>query len=865
MTGREGNGPLRAVVGLGASAGGVQALAAFLGAAPADAGVAWVIVQHLDPRRETLLSRVLQRVTAMPVRQAEEGQRLLPDTVHVIAPGTSLTVESTALHVGPLADPSGARHPVDTLLTSLAQTFGARGAGVVLSGTGSDGAAGMRALRAAGGLTAAQTPGTAEFTGMPQAALATGSVDLVGAPQELPGLMVAAWRRRGGGTPSGAAIDGEAVETSRSLDAILQLLRQRRRLDLFLYKRSTLLRRIRRRMDIHRLAALPDYERLLAHSDAELDLLAREVLIGVTAFFRDREVWQALRTHTLPALLQAREDGAALRAWVPGCSTGEEAYSLAMAFREALDAVPGRARCTLQIFATDLSADAIDRARRGCYAGPLRGEVSAARLARFFTPHAGGWRVSSEIREMVVFAPHDVNHDPPFTRLDLISCRNLLIYLTAPLQRRLLPLFHYSLRPGGLLLLGSSEAIGRFDDLFETVDGRLKLYRRRATTVAPSVPDFSFRRPWAGGGTPEDLASAMMNDEPSAQAPAVEPSSPAPPSVPATADVSALAERALLALFGPAAVLVNESGDIVYIHGRTGRYLEPAAGRVNWNVHAMARPGLRAGLGEALRRAVASRDIVDGGALPLEDPAGPPAVHLAAHPLDATSGLEGMVLLVFRDVGPGRPAARRRGAGPLRRDLEAELQAAREEAQSLREEMRASQEELQAANEELQSTNEELQSTNEELTSSKEEMQSMNEELQSVNAELQAKLDDLAVAHSDIRNLLNSTDIATLFLDRGLHVRRFTERARHLIRLRDGDVGRPIGELSSSLDYPQLEDDVREMLRTLMPCERQVRSHDGRSYAVRILPYRTQDEVIDGAVLTFMDVGGLADRGESSV
>jgi signal transduction histidine kinase len=427
--------------------------------------------------------------------------------------------------------------------------------------------------------------------------------------------------------------------------------------------------------------------------------------------------------------------------------------------------------------------------------------------------------------------------DPPVSRLDLLSCRNLLIYLTAPLQRRLLPLFHYSLRPNGVLLLGSSETIGRFDDLFETTDARLRLYRRRSVTKPLPVPDFSFR-PVALVPEPTPKEPALPVDEPSP-----------PPSL------QVMVESYLMQQWAPPSVLVNERGDILYVNGRTGRYLEPAAGKANWNVHVMAREGLRAPLVAAMQQAATQRAAVEVHDVPLESPTGLPAVDLSVQAMEEASGLKGLLLIVFRDVALStKGRIRRRTRSAVHQELESELQRAREEAQSLREEMRASQEELQAANEELQSTNEELQSTNEELNSSKEEMQAMNEELQSVNAELQAKLDDLATAQSDMRNLLNSIDIATLFLDKSLHVRRFTERARKVISLRDGDVGRPLGDLTTSLDYPTLEEDVRDMLRTLVVSEKQVSSREGRWYAVRIMPYRTHDDVIDGAVITFVDV-----------
>jgi two-component system CheB/CheR fusion protein len=838
-------GALAGLVAIGASAGGLPALEEFIANAPLNAGLAWVVVQHLDPTRETVLVQLLQRSTRLPVCEAVEGLRVSPDTVYVIPPNATLTLIDGHLHVAVPLQPRGRRHPIDDMFESVARVMGPRAAGVVLSGTGSDGTRGLRLIHAAGGVTAAQQPDTAQFDAMPRSALQTGVVDLVAPPARLPLALVAALSGRAGPACPGTATpeligDAEVLEAQQDrqhLVSILRLLQSRGCHDFFLYKRSTLLRRIQRRMGIHHIATMQAYAKLLSRDAAELDLLAKELLIGVTAFFRDTPVWQALKQDELPSLLKAHGDGWHMRAWVAGCSTGEEAYSLAITFREVLETLPALANCTLQVFATDLSKDAIDRARRGVYPASISGEVSAQRLARFFTPHDGGWRIAKEVREMVVFAPHDLNVDPPFTRLDLLSCRNLLIYLTAPLQRRLLPLFHYSLRPNGVLLLGSSETIGRFDDLFETTDARLRLYRRRSVTKPLPVPDFSFR-PVALVPEPTPKEPALPVDEPSP-----------PPSL------QVMVESYLMQQWAPPSVLVNERGDILYVNGRTGRYLEPAAGKANWNVHVMAREGLRAPLVAAMQQAATQRAAVEVHDVPLESPTGLPAVDLSVQAMEEASGLKGLLLIVFRDVALStKGRTRRRTRSAVHQELESELQRAREEAQSLREEMRASQEELQAANEELQSTNEELQSTNEELNSSKEEMQAMNEELQAVNAELQAKLDDLATAQSDMRNLLNSIDIATLFLDKSLHVRRFTERARKVISLRDGDVGRPLGDLTTSLDYPTLEEDVRDMLRTLVVSEKQVSSREGRWYAVRIMPYRTQDDVIDGAVITFVDV-----------
>ena len=870
--------PLAGVVAIGASAGGLPALQEFLSHAPGASGLAWVVVQHLDPTRGTLLTHLLQRDTLMPVREVSDRDAVRPDTVYVIPPNATLTLIDGHFHVAVPLEPRGWRHPIDDLFESMAKILGPRSAAVVLSGSGSDGTSGLRAVHEAGGVTAVQQPQTAQFDAMPRSALKTGLVDLVAPPAALaPDIVQALAARAAQGLGSQASASesasaapspadarapggldaevaavaaapeesGEPAHDPQRLVAILRLLQSRGCHDFFLYKRSTLLRRIQRRMGIHRIATMQAYVDLLNREEAEVDLLSKELLIGVTSFFRDTPVWQALKQDVLPALLKAHGDGWHMRAWVAGCSTGEEAYSLAITFREVLEALPAYGNCTLQVFATDLSKDAIDRARRGVFPATINGEVSAKRLERYFTPQDGGWRIAKEVREMVVFAPHDLTVDPPFTKLDLLSCRNLLIYLTAPLQRRLLPLFHYSLRADGVLLLGSSETIGRFDDLFEATDARLRLYRRRAVGHTVPVPDFSLR-PVVAVPHPEP---APVTGQPANKEPAVT-EEPTPPH-----SLQVLVDRYLMQQWAPPSVLVNDRGDILYINGRTGRYLEPAAGKANWNVHVMARDGLRAPLVAAMRQAAGQAAPVEVPDVPLDSPTGPPGVHLSVQSMDEVPGLKGDVLIVFRELQPPNTGhGRRRTRSAVHQELEAELQRAREEAQSLREEMRASQEELQAANEELQSTNEELQSTNEELTSSKEEMQAMNDELQAVNAELQAKLDDLAIAQSDMSNLLNSTDIATLFLDKSLHVRRFTERARKVISLRDGDVGRPLSDLTTSLEYPTMEDDVRDMLRTLVVCEKQVRSRDGLWYAVRIMPYRTQEDAIEGAVVTFVDI-----------
>jgi len=815
------------VVGLGASAGGLAVLETFLANVPAASGLAYVVVQHLDPTHKALLVELLQRATPMPVHEAVEALRVEADNVYVIPPNSELTVEHGLLCLAPPAQPRGTRLPIDVLFLSLARDLGAQAIGVVLSGMGSDGTLGLQAIQAAGGLTLAQQPESAPFDAMPRNAIAAGAVDIVALPGELPRRILRVTAERPAAT---ARVAGDA--DAQALDTILAQLRQRNRHDLSLYKPSTLKRRIERRMGVHGLPTMAAYAAFLPENPQEVDLLFKEMLIGVTSFFRDAAVWQALKDSVLPALLARDGVPRQLRAWVAGCSTGEEAYSLAMVFKElAGDASDGGH--SLQIFATDLSADAIAVARRGHYPPRVVDDIGPERLARFFSADGDGCIVDKSIREMVLFAHHDVILDPPFTRLDLLSCRNLMIYFAAPLQRRLMPLFHYSLRPGGVLLLGSSETVGTSQALFTPVQANSRLYWRSDNAAGAGAVDF-----------PVQHRAALRTQE-----------SDLSPSAPQPANLQSLADQALLQSFSPPAVLVNDQGDILYISGRTGRYLEPAAGKANWNVHVMARPSIRAQVAAALRQALQDKVVVELHGLRLEED-DPRTLAVTVQPMHEPRALEGTVMIVFRDIAAPLPGKRRRkppagGADPVLGD---EIRRAHEEILALRQEMRASQEELQATNEELQSTNEELQSANEELTTSKEEAQSMNEELQTLNGELQSKLDDLALAQSDMQNLLNSTDIATLFLDKDLNVRRFTDQIQRIVHLRDVDIGRPLSDLASTLIYPRLHDDATETLRTLSFTETQVATTDGHWFMVRIKPYRTLANVIQGVVITFVDI-----------
>ncbi len=824
------------IVGIGASAGGLDALEQFFRRVPPKSGLAYVVVQHLDPTQKALLAELLQRVTAMPVREAKTQMRVEPNCVYVIPPNTELSVVNDVLNLEHPAQPRGMRLPVNVLFSSLASARGERAIAVVLSGMGSDGTLGLQAIKAVGGLTLVQQPDTAQFDAMPQSAIAAGCADMVAPPAELPSRILA-YVARVPDSGLTAKDDGESAAAAEPLHVAFELLQQRTGHDFSQYKLSTLQRRIGRRMAIHTIATLPLYVDFLRQNPQEIDLLFNELLIGVTSFFRDAAVWEHLAKVALPELLARRTTQRKLRAWVIGCSTGEEAYSLGIVFMETVQRLPQPHDFTLQIFASDLSPEAIATARRGDYPASIDTDVSADRLERFFGAHGTHYRINKDIRDMVLFAQHDVTLDPPFTKLDVIACRNLLIYFDPALQRRLIPLFHYCLRPEGVLLLGTAETVGKFNDLFAPIDSKLRLY---------------LRLDGAGPG-----AEFPAKSRPPLFAKIKEPHVSSPTTPTRVADnLQTAADSVLLQLYSPAAVVVNSDGDIVYISGHTGKYLEPAAGKANWNFHAMVREGLRAPLGAALKQADSQLEPLQLRGLQTQLPGGVQIVDVTVQALHEPAALQGMTMVVFRDVAPVASVGRRRRTAKtvLEASHAAELQTLREEIHASREESRAAKEELQAANEELQSTNEELQSTNEELTTSKEEMQSMNEELQTINNELQTKLDDLALAQSDMHNLLNSTEIAILFLDRDLNVRRFTDRVSKIVNVRESDVGRPFSDLTTSLQYPALRDDALETLRTLAFSEKQVSTTDGRWFSVRIMPYRRLDNVIDGVVITLVDI-----------
>jgi chemotaxis methyl-accepting protein methylase/chemotaxis response regulator CheB len=821
------------IVGIGASAGGLEALELFLANVPKDCGMAFVIVQHLDPTYKGMLVELLQRGTRMQVLQVKDQMRVEADCVYVIPPNKDLSILHGVLHLHPPLAPRGLRLPIDFFFRALAQDQQEHSIGVILSGMGMDGTLGLRAIKETGGSVFVQSPDTAKFDGMPHSAIDAGLADVISAAENLP-TNICAYIHHAPLFARPNMLDEDQAKSS--IEKVMLLLRAQTGHDFSLYKKTTIYRRIERRIGLHHLDNIAAYVRFLRENPGEVELLFNELLIGVTHFFRDPEMWERLKSEALPDLLAERSPEQTLRAWVPGCSSGEEAYSLAMLFKEALDAKPHRSyrNFNLQIFASDLDAHAIEQARAGVYPASIAANVSPERLNRFFVKEERGYQVAKAIREMVIFAPQNLIMDPPFTKLDILSCRNLLIYLTPELQKKILPLFHYSLNPGGILFLGNSETIGGFTDLFAPVDNKARLYRRLASTLSTRSVEFPTTFSASRPGASAKLLKQTVN-------------------------IQALADSLILQTYAPAAVLTNKNGDILYVSGRTGKYLEAAAGKANWNLFAMAREGLRYELTGVFQKALRQKETVTLKDILVGTDSGTQRINVTIQPIRDDKELGGMVMVIFSDMAApsikklGGKVGRGSAANDLT-ELKQQLDQARLEVQSIREQMQTSQEELKSTNEELQSTNEELQSTNEELTTSKEEMQSMNEELQTVNNELQTKLDEISNVNSDMKNLLDSTDIATLFLDNNLHVRRFTSQTSKITSLIPGDVGRPITDIASALLYPQLAEDAREVLRTLVKVDRQIPLPGGDWFGTRILPYRTLDNMIDGVVITFIDI-----------
>lgn len=800
------------VVGLGASAGGLEAFQTFLGAAPADAGLAYVLVQHLDPNHESMLAELLARRTPMPVRQITDQMVIEPNCVYLIPPNASLTIQEARLRLSGFAEPRGFRRPIDVFFRSLAADQGSNAACIVLSGTGGDGSEGLRAIKEAGGLTIVQEPDTAKYDGMPKSAVATGLVDKILPVADMPAAIRDYFER-------GQASVVSLPDVTDFLLGVCEHLRHRLGHDFSQYKRSTMLRRVQRRMQVVGAATGAEYlERLQTKAD-EARLLFRDLLINVTCFFRDAEGFDLLRREVIPELLRNKGASDTIRIWTPGCSSGEEAYSIAILMAEAMHRM--QARPTVQIFATDIDEAMLHKARSASYPQTAVKDVPLELLDRYFYAQDDDYVVTQTVRDMVRVSNHNLIKDPPFSRVDMIVCRNLLIYLNTSLQQRLIPVFHYALRPDGWLFLGSAENIAARNDIFDTFDAPARIYRRRGVhRQSVAMPLFV-----------EPLALAAAEPHP-ADAQRRQP------------DRAEVAAKRVLERYAPPHVIVNADNDIIRASSRTGKYLELAEGTPSTKVTDLAKRGLRSAVRAVLegahhtRKRTIKRDVTMEG----EDDS-VVMVDVIADPLG-----DDEVLLIFQDAGAPRDAA-------LDADVQEEGYSQEDRIKQLEDELDETRSRLRTTVEELETSNEELKSSNEEMMSMNEELQSANEELATVNEELKNKVDQLARANSDLQNFIESTQVPTIFLDRKMRIRSFTPATRALFRFQDQDRGRPFSDVVSRADHRQLEALGRKVLENGEPLEQELLIEDGKEcYVLRVLPYRDLNDAIDGVILVFADV-----------
>jgi len=835
------------IVGIGASAGGLEPMTQLLRSLPGNMGMAFIVVQHLDSTHASLLPEILERAIAMPVVQVEDGMVVRPDYVYVIPPNTRMTLERGVLKLTPRQKVHGKYMPIDGLLESLATEWGSQAIAIILSGSDEDGSLGAAAIKAAGGITFAQDPQSAEFTNMPQGAISRGCVDFV-----LPPIAIAAelvkishhpYVRHTGEVE--APGDRDHVD---ALPRIFALLRTALGVDFSHYKQGTLKRRIIRRMVLHNLEQIGDYVQYLQDNPAEVVDLYNDILISVTSFFRESGTFEALKNTVFPSITQDRPLEDPIRIWIPGCSSGEEAYSIAICLLEFLDDLV--LKPTIQIFATDISEVAIERARTGIYPQNALDEVSPERLRRFFLPVEGGYQISKSVRELCVFARQNLISDPPFSRLDLISCRNVLIYLQPLLQRKVMPIFHYALKPIGFLMLGSSESVGEFSDLFAVADKRYRIYVRKP---APTRMNFNF------ASNPYLFEKAMANE-------------PGQTESWSQVDLEKEADQVVLSQYAPVGVVINEDLEILQFRGQTSAYLQPAPGKASLNLLKMARTELSLELRNALHQAKQRGEAVRKAGVQLQIDDRPQTVEIAVIPLHRADGGDRYFLVLFHNtpipetIFPAEPEPASRSKSRRTRQSEMEQEIARlkqelattkEHLQAIIETQEATNQDLKVANEEILSSNEELQSTNEELETAKEEIQATNEELSTINDELRSRNLQLNQANNDLLNFLSSVQIPILMLGADLRIRRFTPMAEQLFNLIAGDVGRPFSDIQSNLQIPNLSERVIRVIDTLNTHEQEVQDRNGHWYSLRIRPYRTTENQIDGAVLSVLDIDAL--------
>ncbi|HEX6824429.1 MAG TPA: chemotaxis protein CheB [Candidatus Sulfotelmatobacter sp.] len=836
------------IVAIGASAGGLEAFSNLLRALPSDPGFALVFIPHLDPTHESAMVELLARTTRLPVHQAAEDMRVQMNMVYVLPPNCDMTISDGVLHLAKREMGRGHHMPIDTFFRSLAEDQSSNAVGVILSGTANDGTLGMSAIKNTGGTTFAQDYESAKYDGMPHSAVEAGVADYVLPPARIAQELVRIQRQPSDREPHDDAFEGR----ERLLKEIFRLLKSYSKVDFVDYKVATIRRRIARRMNMNHVTELGDYVKIIHRNPQEIEALYRDVLINVTSFFRNPEVFESLREVVYPKLLEERSTSEPIRVWVPGCSTGEETYSHAISLVEMLSDL--RVEVPIQIFGTDLSESAIQRARSGIYKEAISGEVSEVRLRRFFHKVTGGYQISKSIRDMCVFARQNVISDPPFSRMDLISCRNVLIYLSPVLQKKVIPIFHYALKPAGFLLVGSTEGLlGVGADIFTLVERKSKVYQKKP---GPSPVTFGL------------MIHAQGPDEREPQKPRRPIKDEEQPKTPA--DVQREADRLLLSKYVPSAVVVNDSLEILQTRGRTSRYLELPAGKASLNLLKMARPGLLYELRGLIEKARKTGVTVSKGGIAVEDGDSTIISKVEVVPFRTPARDERHLLVLFEEAPQDHKPVAEVKHVPKRsvkeisdmRDIQVaqlkqELASTKEYLQSIIEGQEASNEELQSANEEIQSGNEELQSTNEELQTSKEELESANEELNTVNEEIQHRNQQLAQLSNDLLNLLNSTTIPMIMLGEDLHIRRYTPEAERVFGFTEHDVGKALTHLRLKLEIPQLERWMLDVMRDVKIRHEHVQGNDSKQYKLRITPYRTLDNKIDGVVLALLDIGEL--------
>jgi len=829
------------VVGVGASAGGLEAFEQLLRSLPNDTGLAFVLVQHLAPKHESMLSELLAKATRMPVVEVTQGMRVQGNHVYVIPPNADMSISDSVLHLSPLSPDRALRMPIDSFFRSLADTHQSRSIGVILSGTASDGTLGLQAIKALGGVTFAQDEQSAKYSAMPRSAIAAGNVDFVLPPEAIARELkrIATHVKVLG--PDERPEAEERITPDATLNKIFFLLRNFSRVDFSFYKPGTIKRRITRRMFLRKIDKLEAYLQYLRRHRDEVEALFNDVLINVTSFFREPDSFEALKTVAFPAIMAQKDANVPIRIWVPGCSTGEEVYSIAIILLESLaEKAPNT---QIQIFATDLSEGIISKARAGIYPESVALDISSERLRRFFLKVENGYQINKHIRDIVVFAKQDLAKDPPFSKLDLISCRNVMIYMSQVLQKRILPLFHYALNPGGILFLGSSETVGGFGELFVPLDKKNRIYTKKP--VQSLVP-FDF------GPRFHADQEIRVNAE-----------------VAKTLDLQKIGEQMLLYRYSPPSVIVNDRLEIVQFFGQTGPFLDPLPGDATLNLLRMVKTGLHLELRTAFQKAKRDSAVRKDGVLVQED-GGLKTVNFEISPIKNIPGGERYYLVVFEEANRSiieepkknktqAPATKtgKREMSQLELEnkrLKEELDASREYLQSIIEEQRTTNEELRSANEEIQSSNEELQSINEELETAKEELQSTNEELTTVNEELQNRNEELSKVNSDLSNLLSSVNIPIIMLGNDFRIRRFTPMAEKVMNLIPSDVGRPITDVKPNVKTPDLRKAIQRTIDSLEIQEFRVEDHEGRWYSMRIRPYRTLDNKIDGVVIVLLDI-----------